>query len=80
MQALPQQQQQQKNPFQGYSQQLDGLQKFLGDTPKPALLFAALASVAASGYLGNLLGSQAPGDCSYCTQFTQDRFFSNGRF
>jgi len=56
------QQKQLRNPFQGYSQQPDGLQKFLGDTPKVALILMAVAGVGASGFLGNVIGSQAPGN------------------
>ena len=50
-----------QNPFQGYAQQPDGLQNFLSNTPKAVLLAAVLASVGASGLLGFLAGSQAPG-------------------
>jgi len=54
------QQKQVRNPFQGYSQQPDALQKFLGETPKVALILMAVAGVGASGFLGNVIGSQAP--------------------
>ena len=37
-----------RNPFQGYSQQPDGVQKFLGETPKVALLLMAVAGVGSS--------------------------------
>ena len=53
-----------QNPFQGYRGQPDGLQTFLGNTPQTALIAAAVVLVGASGFLGNVIGSQAPGSLS----------------
>ena len=49
-----------QNPFQR-SEELDGLSKTLVDLPKTALYVGALVLVAASGALGSLLGTKAPG-------------------
>ena len=49
-----------QNPFQR-SRELDGLSKALVDLPKAALYVGALVFVAASGALGSVLGTRAPG-------------------
>ena len=50
-----------KNPFQGYREQPDSVQSFLGETPQAALIAAAVVIVAGSGFLGTVIGSQVPG-------------------